>query len=255
MGYAYPTIIQGSDGDQFGDQVTPLFPVGQKLELPDNRIFRYAEMGNTIGVANKLYQSEVPLAGWLREEILGNGLYGDNHVGLQNTSQAVIVNEFAEGYFMFEAAADLGHIYPVAENDILASGTPGTGADACRFKPGVFLQFEVLDAGGNVFHIFKNPWKDIIIKPASDQTALVVGIPPSIIVGNDWGWCQTRGIASCLVAGTLIIGQECRADDAVAGAVAEMDYDDTGNDSNGPVGRVVEVAPSADFGLINLTLD
>lgn len=255
MGYGYPTIVQGNDGDQFGDQVTALFPVGQKMELPDNRIFRYAEMGNTIGVANKLYQSEVPKAGWLTELIFETLAYGDNHAGLEDSSEAIIHNDFAEGYFLVEETADLGNYYPVASNLAVASGAPQQLANACFFKDGVFVVTEVADAAANVFNIIKNAWKDIIIKPASDQTALVSGVPPSIIAANDWGWCQTRGIAGCLIAGSLILGQEVRPDETVAGAVAEMDYDDTGNDSNGPVGRVVEVAPDADFGLINFFID
>jgi len=48
---SFPSTIQGNEGDQFGDQVAPLFPVGQKMELPDARIFRYAEMGGSVGIA------------------------------------------------------------------------------------------------------------------------------------------------------------------------------------------------------------
>ncbi len=255
MGYGYPTIVQGNDGDQFGDQVTALFPVGQKMELPDNRIFRYSEMGNTIGVANKLYQSEVPLAGYLRELIVTEMSHDQTKVDLANSSLAIIANDFAEGYTMTEGAPDFGAIWQIAENVIVASGAPGTHKLGATLKPGVYVNMIMTVAAGNVLNQIKNPWKDIIIKPASDQTAIVVGVTPSIIAANDWGWCQTRGIAGCLVAGSLILGQEVRPDDAVAGAVAEMDYDDTGNDSNGPVGRVVEVAPSADFGLISLSID
>ncbi|KKK56829.1 hypothetical protein LCGC14_3060590, partial [marine sediment metagenome] len=85
MGYAYPAIIQGNDGDQFGDQVTPLFPVGQKMELPDNRIFRYALMGGTLGKANHLYQSSIPDAGWLRENNATATVKDDTRIDTSNT--------------------------------------------------------------------------------------------------------------------------------------------------------------------------
>ncbi len=247
MGYGYPAIIQGNDGDQFGDQVTALFPVGQKMELPDNRIFRYAEAG-VLTVANNLYQSEVPKADWLREATATATVKDDTRIDAIVTTTAFVANDHAEGYVMFETGDDFGRIYQIAENEI--------GSDVVHglvLKPGVTVG--VIVAATNDLNALLNPWKRIIIKPASDQTSLVAGVPSSIIAAADWGWVQTRGIAGCLVAGALIIGQECRADDAVAGAVAEMDYDDTGNDSNGPVGRVVEVAPSADFGLIALSID
>ncbi len=255
MGYAYPAIIQGNDGDQFGDQVTALFPVGQKMELPDNRIFRYAEMGNTVGVANKLYQSEVPVAGYLAELIVTAIARPDTYIDAANSSLAIIANDFAEGYVLLEETDDLGAFWQVAENVIVASGAPGSAARGHKLKPGVTAGVIMAVAASNVINQIKNPWKDIIIKPASDQTAIVVGVTPSIIAANDWGWAQTRGIAGCLIAGTVIIGQEVRPDETVAGAVAELDYDGAGVADNGPVGRVVEVAPDADFGLINFFID
>ena len=248
MGYAYPAIIQGNDGDQFGDQVTALFSVGQKMELPDNRLFRYTLMGGTIGVANKLYQSSIPDAGWLRENNATATVKDDTRIDTSNTTTAIIANDFAEGYVMFENADDFGRIWQIAENEV--------GNDTVHgfvLKPGVTVG--VIIAVTNPMNQIFNPWKKVIISPASVNTSLVAGVPPSIIAAADWGWCQTRGIGSCLVDGTVIIGQEVRPSEAVAGAVSEMNYDDAANPDQGSIGRVVEVAPTADFGLVNLTID
>ena len=248
MGYGYPAILQGNDGDQFGDQVTPLFSVGQKMELPDNRIFRYVLMGGTIGVANNLYQSSIPDAGWLRENNATATVKDDTRIDTSNTTTAIVANDFAEGYVMFENADDFGRIWQIAENEVGDDTVHGS-----VLKPGVTLGV-IVPAANPMNQVF-NPWKKIIISPATVNTSLAVGVTPSIIAANDWGWCQTRGIAGCLIGGTLIIGQEVRADDGVAGAVAEMNYDDAANPDQGPIGRVVEVAPTADFGLVNLTID
>ncbi len=247
MGYGYPAIIQGNDGDQFGDQVTPLFPVGQKMELPDNRIFRYAEAG-VLTVANNLYQSEVPKAGWLREDSATATVKDDTRIDAIETTEAFVANDMVEGYVMFETGDDFGRIYQIAENEV--------GSDVVHgliLKPGVTVG--VIVVATNDLNTIKNPWKGIIAKPGSDQTALVVGVTPSIIASGDWGWCQTRGVGGCLVDGTVIIAQEVRPSETVAGAVAALDYDEGSVEDNGPVGRVVEVAPSGDFGLFNFTID
>ena len=59
---SFPSVIQGNEGDQFSDHVTRLFGLGQKMELPDGRIYRYALKGTGAGVANKLQQASVPVA-------------------------------------------------------------------------------------------------------------------------------------------------------------------------------------------------
>ena len=90
-----PRVIQGSEGDQFGDQVVPLFYVGQKMELPDGRIYRYAEAGETL-VANTLQESEVPTAHWLATRITdwaetGYALkVGDTKIQLEDGGTAIV---------------------------------------------------------------------------------------------------------------------------------------------------------------------
>ena len=223
------------------------------MELPDNRIFRYAEAG-VLTVANNLYQSEAPKGGWLRELIVTAISKQDTRIDGINTAQAIVTNDFAEGYVMLEGAADFGGIWQIAENEIVTAGA--ATAHAHTLKRGVLAGVAVAVAAGNVIHQIKNPWKDIIAKPGSDQTALVVGVTPSVIANGDWGWCQTRGVGSCLLDGTVIIGQEVRPSETVAGAVSELDYNaGSAVEDNGPVGRVVEVAPTADFGLIFFTVE
>ncbi len=180
MGYGYPTIVQGSDGDQFGDQVTPLFPMGQKMELPDNRLFRYAEMGSTIGKANHLYQSSIPEAGWLREASATATVKDDTRIDAMVTTTAFVANDHAEGYIMFETGDDFGRIYQIAENEV--------GSDVVHglvLKPGVTVG--VIVAATNNLNAILNPWKRILISPAAVSTSLVCGIPPSIIAAADWG--------------------------------------------------------------------
>ncbi len=253
----FPGTIQGKEGDQFGDQVDALFLVSTKMSLPDGRLYRYAEMGGVAGVANKLYEGEQD-AGYHTELVLGNIAVGDIETGLENTSKAMAIDDFKDGYFMMEAIEGLGAYYTVKENLAVASGSPGTQTDAMFLKEGLYFRVAVTDGATGRFSAFKPLWKDIVIKPASDPTGMVCGIPPSIIAANDWGWCQTAGVASCIYDATqeaAIIGSPAVPDITTAGAFMGWNPDVAGEPDNGTFGWVVYVTTDEDFGLVYLQID
>lgn len=246
-------IIQGNEGDQFtqlGDQVTRLYKVGQKMELPDGRLYRYALMGGTIGVANNLYQSPVVHADYL-DEASTAALIQATVVMLSTTSQAEVANAFAEGYYCAEDASELGYFYPIASHNAIASATPGT---VLAFLP-EGTRLPVAIAGTKKINQLKSTWAEIIINKNAAVDSTMAGVPPSIIAASDWGWCQTKGVCSCLVEDVEVIGQEVRASETTAGCVTVNDYDEAADADWASIARVVEVAPTGDHGLIELFLE
>ncbi|KKL24320.1 hypothetical protein LCGC14_2416520, partial [marine sediment metagenome] len=206
----------------------------------------YTEMGGTVGVANKLYQSSVALGNWTNQD--ATLVLDATSIPFADGGTNFVADEAAGGTLHLEEVGDLGTTYRVKSNAVTAGSVT-----TMQLEDGVTVVNAVT---ANAVTFIKNPWKDIIAKPGSDQTALVVGVTPSVIANGDWGWCQTRGVGSCLLDGTVIIGQEVRPSETVAGAVSELDYNaGSAVEDNGPVGRVVEVAPTADFGLIFFTVE
>ncbi|KKN17218.1 hypothetical protein LCGC14_0968050 [marine sediment metagenome] len=254
----FPGAVQGKEGDQFGNHVDALFPLSTKLSLPDGRIYRYAEKGAGAGVANKLCEGEQH-AGLVTQLILGNIAVGDIETGLENGSRAIAIDDLKDGYYMMEGVEALGAYYTVRENKAVSSGAPGTQTDALFLKEGLYFRVAIADAGaGANFSAFKPLWKDIVIKPASDPTGMVCGIPPSIITSGQWGWCQTAGMASCIYDATqeaAIIGSPAVPDTTTAGAFMGWNPDVAGEPDNGTFGWVVYVTTDEDFGLVYLTID
>ena len=244
-----PYTIQGAEGDQFGDHVTSLFAVGQKMELPDGRSFRYAEAGETL-VANTLQESEVPTAHWITQAIATALTFGKEYAVLKDGGTAIVKAQ--EGTFTLDAAADLGHIYFIKEQR--ATGVPAANNTTVVFKDGVHVQVAMAVVGGNTCTFVKNPWMDIT-QHDGPPNALPCGIPPSIIASGDWGWCQTKGICSCLVDGTVYLGYEVRAAQATNGALEAQSYTEADVANIGSIARVVEVAPTTEYGLFNLFLE
>ena len=253
----FPGAVQGKEGDQFGNHVDALFLLGTKLSLPDGRIYRYAEKGTGAGVANKLCEGEQD-AGLVTEDILGNIAVGDIETGLQDTSKAIAIDDLKDGYYMMEAVEVGGIYYTVRENKAVASSTPGTQVDALFLKEGLYFRVAATDGANATFCAFKPLWKDIIIKPASNPTGMVCGIPPSIITSGQWGWCQTAGMSSCIYDATqeaAIIGSPAVPDTTTAGAFMGWNPDVAGEPDNGTFGWVVYVTTDEDFGLVYLAID
>ncbi|KKK77819.1 hypothetical protein LCGC14_2849780, partial [marine sediment metagenome] len=137
------------------------FPFGQVMELPNGSIYRYTRMGPTIGIGARLYQSEVPDAEFDTLVVATGAVAGDTQLIITNGTTAVTVNEFAEGQVVIETASGLGHVYPIKDNTIAASGA----AITINLADGVTFQ-SVVTAGTHAATLTKNPWLDVIIAPA-----------------------------------------------------------------------------------------
>lgn len=243
----FPETIYGAYKDAYEVGTVQIFPLGQKLVTPDGSVFRYTEMGGTVGVAAKLYQSEAPKADWSSQALAGTAMaVGDTTIAFTPAvGTALSANDLARGTVLVEETDDLGHIYPIKYHAAIAGAATGT----LYLEDGVTVQVAVAIGAGNVLTALKNPWKDIIIHP-SPNTAMVVGVPRVIIAADGFGWVQTHGVASCLVEGTQVIGDgvmpSATVDGALAPAAAATDF---------KVGYCMEVAPTADFGHVFLILE
>lgn len=248
----FPNTIQGAYAAAFDVDTVQLYSLGQRMETPGGRIYRYAEMGTDVGVAANLYESETPDA--------QNEALQITTVITANTSTQVSFtlgtsnqaeNEFKEGYVIVEETDDLGEVHRVAGNLAALFGTTGT----LFLYPGDVFQVTVAADSGNVVTLIPNPYRNIVISPASAPTAFTCGVAPKIIAADGFGWIQTHGVASCLTDGVVVIGEEIRASESIAGAVAALAYEEATVADVGPIGRVIEVAPTTTFGTYFLTLE
>ena len=246
-----PVNIYGSESDVYTVGSQQLHTVGQRMMTPDGSVFRYGEMGATVGVANKLYQSSAVVAHWLTQALATAMAVGDATITQKDGGTAFVVDQMARNTILVEETADLGHIYRVKSNAATA-----TNETVCTLENGVTVKVAVAVAAGNVTSALLNPWKDVIIQPATTLTGMIIGVPRVIIAINGYGWIQTRGPASCLIdASTAILtGNAVRASEVTAGAVALRDetaaYIDWAD-----AGYCMETAPDADFGHVFLTIE
>jgi len=211
----FPGIIFGAERDIYETSVAQAYPIGQQLVLPSGAAFRYTLMGATLGVANKLYQGAINIAGHQSAAFPVALVVGDTTITQLMATTATTANEYARGTIIVEETDDLGHIYAIKSHP-----AAGIGANCVlTLEDGVTVLVAVAVAGGNVGTVKKNPWSMVIIAPVTTPTAQAVGIPRVIIAASSHGWLQTRGLSSCLVDSTWVLGGTLTDGSAVAGAM------------------------------------
>lgn len=244
----FPYTVQSPSGEQFNTYTDKRHSLGTKLELQDGRIFRFAQMGATIGVANNLYESEVPLGDWDTMAVQAAAAVGAKTISYTNGGTTLVAaNDLDDGYIIVESAAALGHMYKIKSHT--------TGAISVTIT--VTLEDgETVRSALTTSHkvtVVKNPYKLIIIHTASATcTAICVGVPQVLIAASSYGWVQVHGIGSCLLKGAALIGDLC-IPSATAGSL-DVAAGQTTNITQ-YIGRVVEVAPTTDFQLFNFCIE
>ena len=244
---AFPAILYGQDKDVYETGGTMLYPLGTKLITPSGSVFRYAEMGATIGVANKLYQGETRSTDWVTQAATVALAAGDTTITFRPAAgTALVANDLAGGTVLVEETDDLGHIYQVKSHPAAA------GAADCvlTLEDEVTVKVAVAVAASNVLTAMKNPWKDTVIAPVTTPTAMAAGIPRVIIAANEWGWMQTYGVASCLVNGTWVLEGPLTDGSTAAGGLMPA-----AADTDLPIAVAMIVGVAGDFGHCFLILD
>lgn len=246
---SFPSVIQGNEGDQFGDQITRLFGVGQKMELPDGRIYRYGLKGTAAGVANNMQQASVPIANNNDVDITVAILKDDNYASFTDGGTEPVNME--EGSVILEQSGDLGGFHRIYR------AHTGTTESPIWFYPGVKAHIAMAVAANNALTFYPNPWAGFVIA-ASVPTAMPVGVAASIVASGSYGWLCTMGVVSCLVDSNttaLKVGYEVRMSEENDGALAFQSYTETDDADHGSIGRCLEIGVDGDFGLFYLRME
>ena len=125
---AYPGTIQLDYGAPYETTTVSLYPLGQKMEDPSGSIFRYTLMGSTVGVANKLYQSSIPVSNWTSQTHTIALAVGDTEISFDDGGTALTVHQAENGSLLAEhllGSASRRHPPPTSDiSSYRSSNTP-----------------------------------------------------------------------------------------------------------------------------------
>ncbi len=230
----------------YEESVIQHYPLGTLFQLGE-RWFRYANCGAGFGQGLVL-QSSVVVGDHQQRVNAVVAPVDTNIVTPAIGATAVTAHQYVDGWCTIPKVTGLGACYKIKSH--------ATNAGSLNFPITLYDDlWEALDATSEVT-LTTNAFRGTIVVPAAAnaQTARVVGVALLDVTTDYFYWCQTKGPAPvlCDTGETLIVGDECspQTTTEVAGAVGVV----TSLLSN-VVGRVMAVAPAAEYALVHLDLD
>ena len=221
---SFPNIIWGSENELLHNSSGETVPVGTLMIIEDGRTFRFTEIAASVTtVVGGLLQAEVHTTDQAAEAVatLAAGVTQLTSVG--STASAVIANEYINGYVYTDSHLTLPMMRIKGNSGIDAGSADGT-IDLYHPTPTAIAE-------GNTLCYIKNPWRDVILKPASAETAPCIGINKVVITADQFGWVQTGGPVAALydTATTAIagIGDPIAPHQSVASAIGGVADDTT----------------------------
>jgi hypothetical protein len=211
---------------------TALLPLGTTTYTADGRAFVYGQAGGTELAYGLLAMTQATDANEQNETVATAAPVGSYEIGI-TTGGAVTANQFANGFLMINDANGEGQYYKIKSHPAGTANVIYT-----LYEP---IRVAVTTSGKA--SLLEHPCAKLVISAATAGSP--VGVPIVAIPAANYGWFQTRGVASVLVAGTIVIGQN--AVQAAGGAVAP-----NAGDILPVVGTVLQVSANTEYAFINL---
>ncbi len=238
----FPGVTYGSEELTFRTFNTETSPVGSKMVIEDGRTFRFAEIGGAAAaVSGRVFQALVPSANGLTEDLATIAAGALELTAVGATTGDFAADLFKDGYFVIDESAQLDPIHQIKSHNVILEAS-----DAATFK----LKSELVDAiaVGEKISYIENPWRDIIITPASGPTGFPCGVIVVAIAANEYGWVATSGPTRVLEdLGNTVVAEGTMCSENVAGALSVWIPDtDQGavEIQTMPLGIVIEAAAS-----------
>jgi|TARA_R110000751_G_scaffold14812_1_gene47872 hypothetical protein len=233
----------------YTESSTARYPIGEKLELADGRVFRYGYTAAAINAAELVSQDLSATAVIETDDIVIAAASGfDPGAGstqFQITLASVTENQYAGA--MLQIANDGGDgtgegiQYRIKSNSATDATTSGK-VDIYLFDP-----IKVALTTASDIAIVGNLWYNV--RGAIGTVDYVVsGVTPIAFTANYYGWLQTAGIALVASDGAIAIGSSLTLSDSDVGHVQVEDayteprvgYSLWASDDNGHVGVLLQ---------------
>ena len=224
----------------YDESSTAKYPIGEKLELADGRVFRY---GYTAAAINRGLLVSQDVSATLVVETDGAIVASSGDYSLSAGSSMVEItlgagteNQYAGGYLQITDDAGEGHQYRIKSNT--ARGDTSSGNVGFTLYDPIEV---LLDASSTDLAIVGNPWYNVVgatagtdyivagvtpISFSANSAAIKVSKPKNYVATKKeeyYGWFQTAGIATILSNGALAIGANVTLSDDITGAVQLKD--------------------------------
>ena len=224
------------------------YPLGTRMHVEGERIFRYAKNGTTALSVARVVQAALPDFG-LENAGISEAVRArtDIKVTVLKTAIGSVIstNEYEDGLLFVNDGNGEGHVYSVAGNS--SAGTANTTAVFTLVAPPRVQ----IDAGSRVT-VLRNRYRNVLQFNSGGLTP-TLGIAPVAVAANSYFWLQTGGPCAALQQDDLVVNLPIAASTVTAGAVQVatnvVPQYGFGNDasSRGATGYTVVQAPGGNI--------
>ena len=260
---SFPNVVWGSFGDEKVTSSTKIgsLPLGARMITPDGCVYAHAKVSATAGVTGSLYQGVVGISATDTDYIKDLAVAADAAIGATSISvtaggtTAVTENQFTDGTIFVNDVTGQGTRYRIKGNSAAAAGLTIT----VNLYPSDPVA-QALVAGSSQVGLMENPFFGITLTTA-DTVSIgpVAGALNASVAANYYCWVQRRGEAALLTEGTVVVGNPVSAAyQNLTGAVGAFSAATTlpgDGKAITKVGRVLRVAASTEYSLIQLELE
>ena len=247
---SFPNVIYGKYGWEKTETSSQKHVLGTRMVLPDGRVYRYVETAGSNIAGGAVVQAAAGTAAHDQDLIVVAASAGATTVTI-NTSGTYTKDQYKDGYMHINSGTGAGEVYRIKSNTAVSGAT------------GMVLTLDeedglatALTAGSSNCEVglSTNPYKDVIISPTTVSN-VAIGVAPTLLTADYYGWIQTWGPAAVLANAAGVIGQHVRVGGAsTPGGTEDMDFDGT-NENEQLIGVQMLIAPAAaDYGLVFLQI-
>lgn len=201
--------------DSLTSSADKLHKLGTRAEDRFGRVYRYALAGVADLVAGNVLQGPAITTAHLANTPPVVAL-GATSFTYTPGAAAGTLNQYKDGVLQVDTTPGNGYTYGVSGHAAFNSGTAFTlnlaSDDAIQVA---------LTASSRV-GLLANLYRGVIQMPITTGTGRLVGVACCILTAGQYGWVQTWGPASVLIAGTPALGAAVMAPGTVAGAAEVM---------------------------------
>ena len=184
--------------------------LGEVIRLADMRAFRHGVAGGSNISVGKLQQAAAPIGNHANMACDAAAL-GATAINVTPAGTAGAANLYSEGYLCINDVDGQGATYKVKDHFAITAST--------EFTVNLYDPIKVALTASSEATLVHNGYKNVIEVATSLHRP--AGVPLISILTGDYGWMQTKGVASVLCGTARTLGSLCISSGATAGAVVD----------------------------------
>lgn len=260
------------------------WPLGTRMHVSNERVFRYARAGSSALIAGQLIQVAE------RDSFVADVAYVSSTRDVDSitltiaTPARISQDEYADGIAYVNDGPNQGTFFTIVTQPEVE---PSTTTIKIYFDENLTIPMQAAFTTSSKFTLIRNKYNRLVRAQSSSET--VVGVPVVNVSANEYFWCQVSGPTAILQDGTLIVNGPIASSLRIPGAcgiarisVPAQELTNTGEgfglvtvlDDDGAgfvdkqvpitgssivipitIGYAIDPRDDTDYALINLTLD